>query len=198
MKQLHIIYIPGIGDDGSGFQSKVVKAWRWWGVEPELWRMNWADERPWEQKFEEFLGHIDDLASQGKKVGLVGASAGASAVINAYKARPNEVCGTVTIAGKINRPQNIRKRYRRNNPSFVASAYAGEKSLAGLTAPQRRKILSLYGLLDEIIVKKDSKMPGAYNRLSPSIGHGITIATQIIFGAPFFIRFLKRTAKNLQ
>lgn len=160
--------------------------------------MHWADERSWEEKFQELLRHIDDLAFRGKIVGLVGASAGASAVINAYAARPKTVTGVVVIAGKINRPQNIREHYRHNNPSFVASAYAGEKSLAGLNANRRRRILSLYGLLDEVIVKKDSKISGAHNRLSPSIGHGATIATQIIFGAPYFLHFLKNAVKSLQ
>jgi dienelactone hydrolase len=195
--KLHVIYIPGIGDDRSGHQSKIVKTWRWWGIDSELYSMDWANSRPWKEKFQEFVAHIDDLSSQGKKIGLVGASAGASAAINAYAARGEDVIGVVTIAGKINRPQNIGARYRNNNPSFVDSAYAGEESLASLSAKQREHMLAIYGTLDEVIARRDSKISGGHNRLSLTIGHGVTIAIQIIFGAPFFLRFLKHQVKPL-
>jgi hypothetical protein len=61
-----------------------------------------------------------------------------------------------------------------------------------LTASDRARILSRYAVLDERVTRQDSLVPGAHNRLSPTIGHVPTIAAQLILGAPSFLRFLKR------
>jgi dienelactone hydrolase len=194
MQKLHVIYVPGLGDKKVSGQQKAVRTWRWWGVEPELFQMNWGDKEPWQPKFDRLLARIDALSKQGKSVGLVGASAGASAVINAYAARTSQLVGVVCIAGKINRPETIGDRYRRNNISFVTSAYDCEQALQTLQADDRRHILSRFALLDETVMKADSRVPGVHNRLSPTVGHVVTIAAQLIFGAPSFLRFLKRQA----
>jgi hypothetical protein len=195
MATLHVIYIPGIGDDSFG-QGKIVKTWRWWGVEPELFSMHWGDRRPWDSKCRELLERIDTLTRQGNIVGLVGASAGASAAINAFAECPT-VVGVVCIAGMINRPDTIVRHFRQNNPSFVESAYRCQEALRKLGASRRQQILSRYALIDEVIRKENSQIPGARNRRSPSIGHFLTITTQITLGAPSFLRFLKKQADTL-
>ena len=195
MAKLHVIYIPGIGDDSLG-QGKIVRTWRWWRVESELFSMHWSDKQPWDTKFKELLERIDALANEGKLVGLVGASAGASAVINAFAERPT-VVGVVCIAGMIDQPDTIVRHFRQNNPSFVESAYRCQEALRKLSASRRQQILSRYALIDEVIRKEYSQISGARNRRSPSIGHFLTITTQITFGAPSFLRFLKKQADTL-
>jgi hypothetical protein len=189
--KLHIIYVPGLGDRKVGTQQKVVHTWRWWGVEPELFQVNWGDKGPWEPKFQRLLARIDVLTSDGKRVGLVGVSAGASAVINAYAARKDQVVGVVCIAGKINRPQHIAKHYARKNPALITSVHDCEKAIATLNSNDRSHILSRFAVLDGIVPKIDSRVSGAHNRLSPTIGHTPTIAIQITCGAPSFLQFLK-------
>lgn len=191
-KPLHVIYIPGLGDRDVGRQRLVVSKWRWWGVEPELFQMNWGDKEPWPPKFQRLLLRIDELHAQHVPVALVGVSAGASAVINAYGARKNQLVGVVCIAGKINRPEAIGKRYYVNNIAFVTSAGECVQALKTLSPSDRRHILSRFALLDERLTMADSRVPGARNRLSPTIGHVLTIAVQITIGAPGFLWFLKR------
>jgi predicted alpha/beta hydrolase family esterase len=193
-KKLHIIYVPGLGDRKVVAQQRVVSMWSWWGVEPELFQMNWGDKEPWSPKFQRLLARIDELVKEGKPVGLVGASAGASAIINAYAAHKNQLVGIVCIAGKINRPQAIANRYSKNNPAFITSAHDCEQALKTLEPADRRRILSRFAVFDGIVPHVDSRVPGARNRLSPTIGHPTTIAAQITFGAPGFLRFLKRQA----
>jgi pimeloyl-ACP methyl ester carboxylesterase len=154
--------------------------------------MNWGDKKPWLPKFQRLLARIDELSEQNQPVALVGVSAGASAVINAYAARKDKVAGVVCIAGKINRPEAIDHRYYVNNISFVTSAHDCVQALQTLTASDRARILSRYAVLDERVTRQDSLVPGAHNRLSPTIGHVPTIAAQLILGAPSFLRFLKR------
>jgi dienelactone hydrolase len=197
MAKLHVIYIPGIGDDSRGLQSKIVKTWRWWGVDAELWSMDWADTRSWRVKSKQLLDRIDSLSAEGRKVALVGASAGGSAVINIFAARKQAVVGVVCIAGKINNADTIGPRYRKKNRSFIESAEQAADSLLLLDDQDRSHILSRYGIYDELVPKRDSQIPGAHNRTVLSLGHGGTIATQIIFGAPSFLRFLKKQADTL-
>jgi pimeloyl-ACP methyl ester carboxylesterase len=171
----------------------LLRTWRIWGVHPELFQMNWADSVTFNAKFVRLLTLIDTLADKGYEVSLVGASAGAGAAINAFAERKDKIRGVVCIAGKINNPESIGPRYRSQNASFVESAYLVPASLKKLdVSHDRPRILSLYGILDEIVPTKDSIIPGAHNRKVLTAGHAMTIATQLLFGAPLLLRFLKR------
>ncbi len=194
--KLHLIYIPGLGDDKVTGQQKAISTWRLWGVTAELFQMHWADNEPWNQKLKRLLVRIDSLSAEKEHIGLIGASAGASAVINAFAARKNYVTGCVLIAGKVNRPETVGGQYHLQNPAFITSLRDCQKALASLDVNDRKLILSRYALADEIVHKPDSHILGARNRLVPTIGHGFTIGSQIIFGAPSFINFLKRTTQK--
>ena len=191
-KKLHVIYVPGIGDQNPKLQAKAISTWRLYGVEPELFQMNWADNRPWEIKFNQLLARIDELSAQGHSVTLVGASAGGGAVINAYAARKDKVVGAVTISGKIHRPDKIGSRYRKNNSSFVESAYAVPDSLEKLNQEDRKHIFCRYGLFDEIVPVKESRIEGAKNLYAPTLFHAPSIAFQLLLGAPSLMSFLKK------
>jgi pimeloyl-ACP methyl ester carboxylesterase len=196
-QKLHVIYIPGLGDHMPDSQRRVVAFWRHWGVEAELFQMDWADDVAWEVKFARLIARIDELTAAGKPVALVGASAGASAVINAYAARKDKIVGVVSICGKINHPEGIGERYRRQNPSFIPSAYQAPQSVEQLDARHRARILCRYAIFDGVVPKHDSQIPGARNRTSPTFLHSITIALQITLGAPSFLRFLKKQQNTL-
>jgi len=165
-----------------------------WGVESELFQMNWADEEPWDAKFARLLARVDVLRAEGKAVGLVGVSAGASAAINVYAARTNDIAGIVLIAAKVNRPTTIGALYREENPAFVSLVEQCVASLGKLDAAARQRILSRYGWYDGRVAKQDSFIERAHNRRVPGVGHALIIALQVLFGAPSFVRFLKRLA----
>ncbi|HXR49745.1 MAG TPA: hypothetical protein VN778_01830, partial [Verrucomicrobiae bacterium] len=190
MKSLCIIYIPGLGNGDYLAQRKIVHWWHFLGVETELFPINWNDQKPWSSKRDALLVRVDALAAQGKRVALVGISAGGSAAINIYAARKNVITGIVCIAGWINYPEDINPIHLKINPAFVASAGQTAASLETLKGTYSRRILSLYALSDRIVNRRHSIIPGACNRSVLSIGHGFTIATQIVLGAPGFIRFL--------
>lgn len=191
MSPLHLIYIPGLGDARALGQAKAVQSWRWFGVEAEMLRMNWNDDEAWEIKSGRLLTRIDELTADGRQVALVGASAGATAVITAFAVRP-EILGCVVIAGKANHPETINERYRQESPSFVAAAYACEQALSAINTTRRKRIVSRYAFYDEVLKPEDSYIAGAHNRRLLSIGHAITIATQITLGVPIWLRFLRR------
>lgn len=157
--------------------------------------MSWSDKEPWQPKFNRLLARIDSLKASGHKVGLVGASAGGSAVINAFAARKDAVVGVVCIAGKINYPETIGQNYRRENPAFATSAEQCKISMISLDQVDRKLIMSRYAAFDETVRRRDSYIKGAHNRTVLMVGHVLTIATQILFAAPSFIHFLKRQTK---
>ena len=191
-ESLHLLYIPGLSDKQTlGPQLRAVKTWRWWGVRAELFRINWYDNEPWESKLQRLLLRIDTLRANGHQVALVGASAGAMPAICAYAARPKMVIGVVTIAGKINRPEAIGDRYKKDNPALMPAAEACQSALQKLTDKQLSNIQSRRALYDEVVKKPDSYLPGAHNTIVPSAGHALTIAVQLLLGAPSFIKFLK-------
>jgi hypothetical protein len=194
MKTLHVIYVPGLGDERVTAQRLVVRAWQLWGVEAEVCQMHWSDAEPWEHKLGRLLARIDALVAEGKTPALVGSSAGASAVINAYALRSSQVVGCVLIAAKINNAAAIGEVYRRENPAFIHSAQACEKSLASLDEAARKRILSRIGLYDGVVPQRDSYIAGARNQTVPTFGHAFTIAAQIVLGASSFLRFLKNLA----
>lgn len=195
-KPLHLIYITGIGDTSVAGQQKAVNTWHWWRVTAELFQVKWADGEPWEVKLTRLLVRVDKAIALGNDVALVGASAGAGAAINAYAARKDVIVGVVCISGKINNPEAIGDSYRRKNPAFITSAYDCPKALASLTATDRARILSRFAVADELVNKRDSRIPGAHNRMVPTLGHIPSIAIQITFGVPSFVRFLRSRQKH--
>jgi pimeloyl-ACP methyl ester carboxylesterase len=192
---MYVIYVTGLGDHDPRGQRLALKLWPLWGVKAELFQMNWADNESWQTKFDRLLRRIDSLTGKAESVALVGASAGAGAAINAFAARKDKLAGCVLIAGKVNNPDSIGQAYRRKNPAFVESAYEAPKSLLKLKDEDRARVLSRYGLMDEMVRRPDSVISGAVNQIVPSIGHFLTIALQITIGAPSFIRFLKKQSK---
>ena len=190
-KRISVIYVPGLGDTKLGGRRPAVSIWHLWGVDAEILQMRWSDDESWESKLGRLVTRIDELTKEGKMIGLVGASAGASAVINAYALRKSKILGCVLIAGKVNNPGNIGENYRSTNPAFMKSAEACEKSLKALNDFDKKRILSRYSAHDHIVHRDDSCISGAHNQKVMSFGHSFTIANQLLLGAPSFLSFLK-------
>lgn len=191
-----VIYVPGIGDDTKKLQRSLLRFWRIYGVKPIIHEMPWMDTESFAPKLLRLVKRIDDAHAKGDTVSLVGASAGASAVLNAFAARKDKVNGVVCIAGKINNPDTIGERYRRRSPSFIESAMQAQFSLDQLDFDKERKrIMSRYAVFDPVIPQEDSKVAGGINRRVFTIGHTTTIAEQLTLGAPHYLGWLKRLAE---
>jgi pimeloyl-ACP methyl ester carboxylesterase len=191
-QQYAVVYIPGIGDDHRGLQGLIIKTWRLYGVEPIMHEMPWMDEAGFQSKLKRLTDKIDTLKAAGYRVSLIGISAGAGAAINAFAARPEAVDGVVCICGKIDRPELIGKIFEKKSPSFLESAQLVKTSLVTLrTANKLARVQSRRSLHERVVKPADSRVQGAQNVVVPGVGHAFTIVTQALFGAPFFLRFLK-------
>lgn len=154
--------------------------------------MPWRGPESYKLKFQRLLDEIDKHAAQGHTVALVGASAGASAVLNAYVARPNKISGVILICPKINGPETVSKKTYRENPAFQESLELLQINLPKLTTHDKAtKILSYISPADGSIPYAGSVIPGVPEKRLPAIRHGYAIVYALTLGAHSFMNFLK-------
>src|ERR1039458_2076475 len=104
---LHAFYVPGLGDPRYKSQGQLLKLWTIYGIKVHFYPMYWSDSRNFSEKFDALLKAMDPIADKEGSISLIGTSAGASAVINAYAARKERVHRIVCISGKLKNPQTI-------------------------------------------------------------------------------------------
>lgn len=189
----YLIYVPGLGDAKTTFQELAVKSWRLRGVRSETYAMRWSKGRNFDTKFKGLLDRIDTLMSEGYEVSLVGASAGGSVVMNALAARPglHSVIGICAVMNTSVKPHPL---YYRKNPAFKGSMELLEKSLATLKPAERHRVMSLRALVDPVVSRRSSAIRGALHARTWTMGHFVTIAYVLTFGAGKFVRFAKKNA----
>jgi pimeloyl-ACP methyl ester carboxylesterase len=190
-KSLHIIYVPGIADNIYHVQSMLLRIWRLYGVHGHCHEMPWLGPISYELKFQSLLDEIDKHTAEGHEVALIGVSAGASAVLNAYVARPDKIKGVVLLCPKINYPATVSPKTYAKNPAFKESLEQLQDNLGKLTAHQKQRILMCYSLGDGTVPYEASTIPGVQERRLPSLKHAQAILYGISFGAPGILRFLK-------
>ena len=185
MKRLYGIYVPGLGDDKRPKEAGLSDFWkRWHNIDLQYFPVKWAEGRHFQPKLNELLKQIDSLHSQHGRVSLVGTSAGASAVLNAYARRPDKIDSVVIICGKVLHPEGIGQSYRDSNPAFIESMDLLADSLNSLTPAQRQRILSRIPIFDGLVPLRDMRVLGAKHSKqftflhAPSIFLGMTLASR--------------------
>ena len=192
----HAIYVPGLGDHRTRAQRLAPKYWEVFGVKGQCYVMNWRDKEALAPKLTRLLQLIDELAKGGNKVSLVGTSAGASAVLVAYAARQDKISGVICICGKINHPETVKPSRFVQNPAFKESLAELQQILPKLGPRARDRIMSIHPLYDGIVPSADTIVPGAQERLIPTVGHAFSIGMTLIFGAALMMGFLKKQARQ--
>lgn len=189
-KQHHVIYVPGILD-GIYYQNEAVKLWRLYGVRGHCHVMPWLGDEAYEPKMERLLAEIDAYRAKGHLVSLVGASAGASAVLNAYIQRRDDITGVVYIVGKILAPETVPRKIYRTNPAFKTSMAILQKTLRQLTPEDKAKIHSFYSPGDTFMPHAGTVIKGVRESRLPSLQHGWAITYSLTLGARKILRPLK-------
>lgn len=188
MKQC-LIYIPGIRDDLLGIQSVLLQTMRLYGVLPLLHEMPWSGSGTYDSKLEALIKRIDSRAARGYSVSLIGASAGASAALNAYVQRREVVRAVVLICGKIQRPEGVADHTYATNPAFKTAMHQLQDTLRELTPADKVKMLSLYSPKDVTVPYQDTVIPGVKEQALPALSHGKAILYTISLGSKRIIDF---------
>ena len=191
MAEHHVIYIPGIGDHFSYGQNLAVHYWRFFGLKPHYLPLGWRNPEGFDAKLRRLEDKIDDLTEQGHKVSLVGVSAGASAVLAAYVSRP-DINGVATIAGKIQRPDNLSKETIEANPDFQEALSRVQDNVQVLDQrSQLGNILCMYATRDKTVPPEDAVIDGSPEYIVPGWDHGSGIFFGVMLGAPAISKFLR-------
>jgi pimeloyl-ACP methyl ester carboxylesterase len=193
-RQHHVIFVPGILDDIYHAQSALTASWRLHGVHGHCHEIPWAGKEPWEPKFQRLLDQIDDLKAQGHLVSLAGASAGASAVLNAYVQRKDKITGVAYICAKINGPETVETKTYRENPAFKTALYELQPLLKKFTSSDKDRFHSFYSPTDTRVPYAATVIPGVEETRLPALRHGRAILYALGPGAPALLAPLKRIA----
>lgn len=191
MKKHHVIYVPGILDDIYHVQTLAAATWSLYGVRGHCHPIPWAGEEKWEPKFKKLLEKIDHYKAKGHDVSLIGASAGASAVLNAYVERPESIKSLIYICAKINAPETVSKKTYEENPAFKTSLELLQKSLKKLGPKDKAKMRSLYSPADNVVPYLATVIEGVEEKKLPAFRHGNAIMYSLTFGAKNLMGFLK-------
>jgi hypothetical protein len=157
-----------------------------------MFTMPWRGSEAFEPKLSRLLAKIDGYRERGYTVSLVGASAGASAVLNAYVLRKNDIQGVAYICGKINRPNTVSDRLYARNPAFKTSLAQLQRILDKLTGRDKRKLHSFYSPADTTVPYADTIIEGVSEHKLPALGHMWTILYALSIGSGKLLRLLKR------
>lgn len=190
-QQHHIIYIPGIGDDRYRLQSLIVAFWRLGGVHGHCHPMPWAGQGAYGDKMKALLTEIDRYASAGHYVSLVGASAGATAALNAYVVRRSTVRGVVLLSAKLNHPETVSPHLLQKNPAFALALAATAANLKSLSVADKQRFHLFYSERDSYVPHRDSYIFGVPEHKLPTRGHGASIVFGLTIGFPKVLGVLR-------
>ena len=176
------IFVPGIADDIGYVQSTLVRLWRFRKLSGQTHVMPWAGSGNYDAAAERLDKHVGRLHNQGKSVVLVGASAGATAVLNAYCANRDKIVAVILICPKVNDSTNINDAILKKNPAFKTSIELAEKNQPTLTAEDRQRFSIFISPRDGLVSKVDSLIPQVPTSLLVPLRHNLAILYALLFG----------------
>ena len=190
---IRLIYVPGLGDRMPPLvhlQREALRTWRALGVRTTMFRIRWSSDASFQERLDRLDALVEQCEQRGERVALMGASAGAGAVLAEY-ARRRSIIAVVIIAGKFLEPDDIIKPVLEHNAPFAQSLNAVPKLLEELGPEDRAKILSLRSARDGVVDDEDTLLDGAVNETMRVVGHVVAIGYALMFRARRVVRFLR-------
>jgi len=195
---IRVIFVPGLGDRLPPLvhlQREALRTWRALGVRTTMFRVRWSSEASFQDRLDRLDALIEQCEQRGERVALMGASAGAGAVLAAY-ARRRSIIGVVIIAGKFLEPEDIIKPVLLRNVAFAQSMTTVPELLEKLGPEDRARILSLRSARDGVVDDEDTLLEGAVNETMRVVGHVIAIGYALMFRAGRVVRFLREAVTD--
>lgn len=175
----HVIIIPGLGNnvDLHVFSSN---RWKKFGIIPHVFDAKWkTEEKGFSEKFERALKLIDSLINKNSRISIVGNSAGSSFALNLFGKRRRQISRVIINCGRVRDgdwPWFTFDQATASSPSFKESVLMSQKLENTLTISDRKKILTLRPLFDEVVPPSTVPIEGAKNKITLSLEHSLSIA----------------------
>ncbi len=174
----HLIIIPGLGNNIKG-HILATAGFKKFNIVPYIFDTKWRiEENGFEEKFKRALKLVDSLASKNSKISIMGNSAGSSFAINLFANRKNQIDKIIINCGRVRDgdwPWFTFDQATKLSPSFRESVLWAQKFEKNFTNADRKKILTLRPIFDEIVPPLTVPIRGAKNEIIPLIGHSLTI-----------------------
>lgn len=200
-KEHHIVYVPGLSDQSfinRNLSSRLPVIWGLYGFKTHIIYPHWQEGNSFHPKLSRILQKIDELNSLGYRVSLVGQSAGAGAVLNAFCERREMINGVINICGRVRTGAGVRPTLEiagKNSLAFVESVLFFErKNEPSLNDQDRKKIMTVRSLWDEVVPKSTVPIIGAKNIVIPFVEHSLSGIVACTLYSAVILGFLKKLA----
>lgn len=187
---IHILYLSGFGSNYDAHRLRALKWWRFKGVSVELVPMQWEGKETFEQKIIRIDRAIDRAA--GKRIVIIGESAGGSMAVHMYARRPDDLHKVMTLCGKNSRPETVGENYYRRSPAFRVSMERLNASTDSLSDKQCQGFVSIHPFYDSVVPVRETLLPDCRQVRLWSIGHSITICLALTLLAPIIVRSVRK------
>lgn len=189
-----VIVIPGLGDAVQRL-SLLTHHWTSYGLTPIVYPLWWYDKKDFNPKLNALITLIDQYIKNGDKISLVGASAGASAVLNAFIERKDNIHKIIAVCGRLR--MGDQRGFRsflsrtKESQSFAQSVQLFEGREHELTNNDKEKIMTVHALFgDELVPADTATLAGAHNIVVPMFEHVLSIALSLTLFSKPLIEFL--------
>lgn len=182
-----VIIVPGLSDNDRGIKW-ATKHWRGYDLDVICFPSGWKTNEVFQKKLGRLTNLIDRFLEGGNKVSLVGTSAGGSLVLNAFMERKNNISKVINVCGRLRKGTD--KGFRgfeaktSSSDSFKESVLSFEQNSKLLTNNDRRKIMTIRSLFDELVPEDTTTVDGAHNKQIYSIEHVFSIWMSLSFYKP--------------
>lgn len=189
-----LLIIPGLGDDVS-YTKFLVKGWeKKYGIKTHVVAFGWegsADK--FDERFLEMNKKLDELIDKNENVSVLGISAGGSAAINLFSKRKHKIKKVITVCGRLS-DINIKPSWKNNNNSYrilKPSIKLCEENTAKLSIQDKKRILTLRPIYDDIVPIRTMTIEGAINKKVNSMQHMISIFLIMTLYSKTIVKFLE-------
>jgi hypothetical protein len=195
MKKVTYILIPGLWDQKPIFGWFYYAVGKWWGLHgmrTVVCKMNWISVEPYQKKLERLGACIDQQRQQGRGVVLVGVSAGGPMAVLGLIEFDAQVSGAVSVSGLLALTEKDKKQKVYTKTSWFKAAQALERQVRKLTSSQRRRIMTIGPLKDDMIDLEREKIEGVRHKRIAARGHMPGVITALIVHPLKIRRFARR------
>jgi hypothetical protein len=172
----HVIVIPGLGNNIDR-HVWATKNWIKFGLIPHVFDTRWrTEEKGFDEKLERVIKLVDSLS--GTKISVIGNSAGSSLGLNILGERKRQISHLVINCGRVRDgdwPWFTFDQATASSPSFRESVIKTQELEKTLTDNDRKKILTLRPLFDEVVPPSTVPIRGANNEVIFFIEHSLSI-----------------------
>ena len=191
-----VIIVCGLGDKELGLRI-ATRHFRLHGLTPVVHLIGWhSEETDFVPKLDRLIALIDLCAQDGNRVSLIGTSAGASAVLNAFVQRKDVVNKVISVTGVL-RP-SVEKGWRsfetrtKSSRPFAQSVTLFVSKEQTLSKADRKRIMTIYPKFgDELVAPDTATLDAAVNIQIPTTEHVLSIGLALtVFSGPIF-KFLQ-------